>query len=133
MRRIPSLWVRLTALAVFLGVILVGMVGLTLKAVRPYREAGVEARRLADTRRQIADLDRRNAVLLRQVAYLNTSDGLAGEAHKMGYLRPGEIPLVIEDVAAPEGDNKLPMVAPVAAPPRAASPLRRFWHHLLDL
>ena len=110
------------------------MIGLTLKAVRPYREAGVEARRLADTRRQVADLDRRNAVLLRQVAYLNTSDGLATEAHKMGYLRPGEIPLVIEGVAAPAGDDAPPTPAPaIAAPPRAASPLRRFWHHLLDL
>ena len=109
------------------------MVGLTLKAIRPYREAGVEARRLAITRRQIADLDQRNAALRRQVAYLNTPDGVASEAHKMGYLRPGEIPLVIEGAARPGDHRRRPPSAPAEAAPRSSSLLSRFWHHLLDL
>ena len=133
MRRIPSLWVRLTALAVFLVAILIGMVGLTLKAVRPYREAGVEARRLAATRRQIADLDQRNAALRRQVAYLNTPDGVAGEAHKMGLLRPNEIPLVIEGTPGLGAAGGEIFRAPAEAAPRPASLFRRFWRHLLDL
>ena len=133
MRRVPTLWVRMTALAVFLVVILIGMVGLTLKAVRPYREAGVQSRRLAATRRRIANLDGRNAALRRQIAYLNTAEGVASEAHKMGYLRPGEIPLVIEGVPAPESAGDTPPSAPAADAPAPASPFRRFWRHLRDL
>lgn len=133
LRRIPSLGVRLTALAVFLAAILVGMVGLTLKAIRPYHEAGAQTRRLTATRRQIADLDRQNDALQRQIANLNTPDGVASVAHSMGYLRPGENPLVVEGVAVPSAaDADSPAVAPPLAPLHA-SLLSRFWHHLQDL
>ena len=136
-RRIPSLWVRLTALAVFLVAIMVGMVGLTIKAVRPYHEAGVASRQLATTRQQIAGLDRSNAGLQRAITYLNTPDGVASEAHHMGYLRPGERPLVIEGVPGPvtEGDalGAAPSAAPDATSSKPVSLFQRFWHHLLDL
>ena len=128
-RRILGMWARLIlslaviAVSVFLAVCLV------LKAVKPYREASRQRVQLAATVRQSGDIAAENARLERQIAYLKTPDGVASEARRMGYLRPGEYPIVVEGVTAHSDWGQAPPEAPTFAPPEP-SPLRRFWRHL---
>lgn len=105
------------------------MFGLIAKAIRPYREARAQQRQLADTQRQIAALDVQNDALKRRIAYLKTPDGVTHEARKMGYLKPGEIPLVFE--GAPVAAQA--PAAPSTLPPQPTSPgarARRWWRRL---
>ena len=130
-RRILGMWARV---ALLVGVVVVTVfvaIGLVAKAVRPYNEAGVQNRQLADTRLETDALDRENAELARRIAYLKTPEGVASEARKMGYLRPGEIPLVVEGQAGqpkPGAGFAAPLDAPTPAPTGSAA--RRFWRHL---
>ena len=128
-RRILGMWARV---ALLVGVIVVTVfvaVGLVAKATRPYHEAGDQNRQLAEVRSESEALDRENADLARRIAYLKTPDGVASEARKMGYLRPGEIPLMVEGQPGP---GKAEEAAPAAtdAPAPAGGAARRFWHHL---
>ena len=129
-RRILGLWARaalsvgLIAVTVFLAVCLVA------KAVKPYREAGRQRVQLADTCRQSALAAAQNVQLERRIAYLRTPDGVASEARRMGYLRPGEYPIVVEGLKGRSipGDTPFETGTAPSAPP--SSPLRRFWRHL---
>lgn len=130
-RRILGLWARaalsvgLIAVTVFLAVCLVA------KAVKPYREASRQRVQLGETRRQSELLASQNVQLERRVAYLRTSGGIASEARRMGYLRPGEYPIVVEGLKGRsdlgESQFETSAFAPSAPQP---SPLRRFWRHL---
>ncbi len=129
-RRILGLWARaalsvgLIAVTVFLAVCLVA------KAVKPYREASGQRVQLAETHRQSELLAAQNVQLERRIAYLRTADGVASEARRMGYLRPGEYPIVVEGLKGrPDpGDSSLETSAAPSVP--QSSPLRRFWRHL---
>ncbi len=129
-RRILGLWARaalsvgLIAVTVFLAVCLV------TKAVKPYREASRQRVQLAETQRQSESVAAHNVQLQRRVAYLRTPNGIASEARRMGYLRPGEYPIVVEGFNGRSdlGDSQYETgAAPSASQP---SPLRRFWRHL---
>jgi cell division protein FtsB len=135
LRRIPSLWARLGALSLFVAALLVGMVGLTLKAIRPYHEAGVEAARLQSTRQQAAGMEARNETLQHYIAYLKTPDGIAEEAHRLGYMRPGEKPLVILGLSTPDisDDSAAEDASRVPSSSRNTSLFDRFQSHLRDL
>jgi cell division protein FtsB len=128
-RRILGLWARL---ALLLGVIVVSVffaISLVAKALRPYREAGVQSAQLASTRRDSAALVAQNADLARRIRYLQTTDGIASEARSYGYLRPGERPIMVKGLTLPA----MPVAPPVAAPPvhsGAVGAAGRFWHHL---
>ena len=129
-RRILGLWARaalsvgLIAVTVFLAVCLVA------KAVKPYREASGQRVQLAETRRQSEMLAVQNIQLERRIAYLRTPDGVASEARRMGYLRPGEYPIVVEGLKGRSdlGESQFETNAAPSAP--QPSPLRRFWQHL---
>lgn len=130
-RRILGLWARaalsvgIIAVSVFLAVCLVA------KAAKPYREASRQRVQLAETHRQSQMLATQNIQLERRVVYLRTPGGVASEARRMGFLRPGEYPIVVEGL---KGHSELGQsqfetgaFAPSAPQP---SPLRRFWQHL---
>lgn len=112
-RRILGLWPRLALLAVLLVVLTVAAVGLVAKISRPYREANRQAGQLDATRRSTEALNRENERLSRRIASLQTREGIAGEARKIGFLRPGEIALVIPGVSS---DAALPASLAPAAP-----------------
>lgn len=122
-------------MAFFVAALIVGMIGLTLKAVRPYREAGAETARLQSTRQQAASMVASNETLRRHIAYLQTPDGIAEEAHRLGYMRLGERPLVILGLNAqdspPESDPG-PLLNPGTASGHD-SLFGRFQSHLHDL
>lgn len=127
-RRILGLWARL---ALLLGVIVVSVffaISLVAKALRPYREAGLQGVQLASTRRESAALVAQNADLERRIRYLQTPDGIASEARSYGYLRPGERPIMVKGLEPPAA----PAVPAPAAPPAMSgrNAAGRFWHHL---
>jgi len=127
-RRILSLWARLTLL---LGVIVVSVffsISLVAKAIRPYREAGIQSVQLATAQRDSAALVAQNADLTRRIRYLQTSDGIASEARSYGYLRPGERPIMVKGLESPAASIASPMAARPAA--QGGGAVGRFWHHL---
>ena len=131
-RRILGLWARLALLTVFIGMLTAVAAALVAKAIRPYREASIQSSLLADSNRQIQNIDAENASLRRRISYLQTSEGEMSEARKMGYLRPGEIPIVVEGAATPWSD------APAQPSPSPAQNdfrdrARNFWRSLTGL
>jgi hypothetical protein len=108
-------------------------IGLVAKAIRPYREAGLQASQLAATQRQVAALDAENVALRRRVALLNTTGGIVTEARKMGYLKPGEIPFVVENFSSSskaDAPSALTPTPSVPASPTPRSPFQRLLHRL---
>lgn len=127
-RRILGLWARLAMLVVFIGVLGIMAVRLVAKIIHPYSEAGTQTRQLSASWQQLAMLDEDNTSLRQKIADLRTPSGITREARKMGYVRPGEIPFVVEG-QMPSSSLNVPTALPAAvapAPGRAA----RFWHHL---
>lgn len=129
-RRILGLWARITLLVGLIAVTLFLAVCLVAKAVKPYREASGQRVQLAETRRQSGVLAAQNVQLARRVAYLRTSDGVASEARRMGYLRPGEYPIVVEGLQGRSDLGVSPLETGPAPSAPQPSPLRRFWRHL---
>ena len=138
-RRILSLWSRLALLVAVIVVSVFIAVGIVTKAIRPYHEARVQTSQLARTRQASAALLAENADLARHIAYLKTPDGVASEARRMGYLRPGELPIVVTGLDGGGGDAA-PASSPLAAPapvsvsspvPEQGGAARRFWRHLI--
>ncbi len=127
-RRIWSLWARVGMAGAMIFVTAFLAVNLVAKVARPYREASLQSTQLSLIRQQSDVLESENTALVRRIAYLKTSQGVAAEARKMGYLRPGEIPMVVEgSVSQMDG---VPDSAPTQLPSRSSSPTFRFWQHL---
>jgi len=66
------------------------------KAVRPFRFYVAEARENRRIQTQIAELQRENAMLRRKVRYLRTPSGQETAARELGWVRKGEVSLVVE-------------------------------------
>ena len=128
-RRILGMWARIFLLTAFIGFMVVAVFGLVAKVIRPYREAGSQRLKLTQTRQEIASLDAENVQITRRIVYLKTPDGVSSEARRMGYLHPGEIPIVVEGEGAPLDG---PDAANQDVPHRAGSGevMRRLWRHL---
>lgn len=130
-RRILGMWARVALSVAVIAVSVLAAVGLVLKAVKPYQEASRQRVQLADTLRQSDILAAQNTQLERRIAYLKTPDGVASEARRLGYLKPGEYPIVVEGLSEhsepSEAQSEIPAFAPSAP---TASPMRRFWRHL---
>lgn len=129
-RRILGLWARLTLLGLSIGVLALAIFGLVTKAVRPYREEVTQNRQMTVTRRQIADVDRQNADLRRRIAYLQTDEGKTTEARNMGFVKPGEIPFVVEGPTVPTTAPSTAFSLTPPAPDRG-SQSRRPWQGLM--
>ena len=130
-RRILGLWARAALSVGMIAVSLFLVASLVAKAVKPYQEVGRQRVQLAETRRQSDQLDAENVLLERRIAYLKTPDGVASEARRMGYLRPGEYPIVVEGLRGQSdlGESQFETGAFAPSAP-VSSPIRRFWRHL---
>ena len=125
------MWARLILSAAVIAVSVFLAVCLVLKAVKPYREASRQRVQLADTERQSGEIAAENAQLVRRIAYLRTPGGVASEARRMGYLRPGEYPIVVEGMPEHSAWGQTQPDPQAFAPPApASSPMRRFLRHL---
>jgi cell division protein FtsB len=94
-KRIYSLWARLGFLVFVVGLLCAAAVGLIAKAIRPYQELSVQSKQLKVTEKQITDLDKQNANLQRRIDALQTPDGVATQARTMGFVKKGEVPIVM--------------------------------------
>jgi cell division protein FtsB len=126
-------------LSLIVVALLIGMVGLVLKAAKPYRMVGQENARLMQTRLRNADYGAKNAALENQIAYLKTPQGIAEEAHQLDYMKPGEKPLMILGLkladgnpAASSSSSNAPEDYPPTVSPKASA-LHRFLGHLREL
>ena len=123
-RRRPPLrpWMKHSLLVLLIAMMLAISVVAVIKIVRPYREARQQSQQLARNRAKLAAIRAQNAELRQRIAYLKTDDGQTTEARKLGFVRPGEIPIVVEDTSAPSA----PAASP-AAPRTPHSAPHSFW------
>lgn len=73
------------------------------KVVRPFRLYDNESRATRQLANDLDNLRKENAMLERRIKYLQTSQGAAQAARKLGWVRPGEITLVLPSEG---GDNQ---------------------------
>ena len=112
-RRRPKrgIW-RGTMLPLLICAVVVTVGGLVIvKGQRPFRLYGREKDATAQLQRQLDECRRNNDMLARRIKYLQTSEGRAQAARELGWVKPGEITLVIP----PDNQPKPP------APSRNAS------------
>ena len=70
---------------------------LVCKVLRPIRLFGNEQREKDRIVAEYNSLRKQNDDLRRQLAYIRTSQGIARAARKQGFVKPGEISLVIPE------------------------------------
>ena len=70
------------------------VVGRAWRPVKLYSREYNETQALA---RQVADMKKENADLQRRISYLKTGEGSAQAARKLGWVKPGEITLVLPE------------------------------------
>jgi cell division protein FtsB len=81
----------LVALAAMLGRVVAA------KVVRPFNLCGAEDREMRQVAAQLQSLRKENAALERQLHNLKTGQGVSAIARKLGYVKPGEVSLVIPE------------------------------------
>jgi cell division protein FtsB len=108
-RRTPkrSVWRRtiwpLAKLLVVVGVVALVVTGAITKAVRPVRLLHREHAETRKVRDELESLKKENADLERRIKYLQTPQGAAMAARKLGYVKQGEELLVLpEPESAPK-------------------------------
>lgn len=100
-RRRRSLFKRVLV-PIFARVLIVGVAltigtGLVYKVLRPIRLFDKEQREKDRIVARYTSLRKQNDALRRQLIYIRTSRGAAQEARKHGFVKPGEISLVIPE------------------------------------
>jgi cell division protein FtsB len=81
----------------FFSVILVIVVTVTVNIARHFRLLSAESLEVRKARQELASLKKENAELERRIAYLKTPRGRAQAARKLGYVKPGEIIIVLPE------------------------------------
>lgn len=66
------------------------------KAIKPYRISYVESREIADVRNQIAQAEADNKRLKEDIEYIQKPEGKMVEARKLGFVKEGEVAVVVE-------------------------------------
>ena len=80
-------------------VVLAAMIGTAVagKIARPFQLRGAEDRELQRVQSELTTLRKENIILDRKLRYLKSKAGIASIARKLGYVKPGEISLVIPE------------------------------------
>lgn len=103
-RRRPALWRRAAYSTLRLGLYAVALVLLALfcnKVWHPYGLNRKLAGDIASARAQLEAVKKDNARQERRIEFLQTPEGQAAQARRLGYHFPGEIPLRLQEPAAP--------------------------------
>ena len=103
---VRSLRILLALVAVGCGIVMVGAV--IAKGARPYLISHGEAKEIAQVKRQIAQAESENRVLKKGIGYLRTPRGMEAEARKLGWVKEGEIAVVLEEPEGSQGANGEP-------------------------
>jgi len=104
-------------------VIIVCFYLIAMKASRPFIISYAESKEITDIKRQNAAAEAENKKLKEDRAYLQTAQGKEAEARKLGFVKEGEISLIVEH---PEKSEP-----PVLNPP--PPPVKKtFWQKVAD-
>lgn len=129
-RRVLGLWARTFLVLLAATVLLVFMVTAVLKVIKPFRELRVERQQLAANRREIAQLQQENVDIERHISIVKTPDGWTTEARKLGYVKPNEIPIIVQslDDPAKANDERTPVAQ--STPSRAGGVVSEWFKSL---
>ena len=96
-RRRPkrSVWRRIILPLLPYAIMAVVAVFAIIKAPRPFMLYGKEKDATVQLQRQLDECRRQNEMLARRISYLRTPEGRAQAARELGWVKPGEITLVI--------------------------------------
>ena len=83
------LLVAVAGVAIFFGAVI-------SKAARPYLISYGESREIAQVKKEIAEAQAENNTLKRDINYLSTLKGKEAEARKLGWVKEGEVALVVQ-------------------------------------
>jgi cell division protein FtsB len=103
-RRRPALWRRALYTAARLslwGVAAVLLAMFVVKVWHPYGLNQKVSRDITQTRAQLEATRKDNARQERRIKYLQTPEGQAAQARRLGYHFPGEIPLRLQEPTPP--------------------------------
>lgn len=117
-RRRPALWRRAAFSAIRIGLWSVALLLLALfcnKVWHPYGLNHKVARDIALSRTQLETVRNDNARQERRIKYLQTPEGQAAQARRLGYHFPGEIPLRLQEPSAAAASPKPPEPATQSA------------------
>ncbi|MHB0998789.1 MAG: FtsB family cell division protein [Armatimonadota bacterium] len=67
-----------------------------VKITRPYRIAYIESKDITEIKNQITEAERENKALKDDLAYISRPEGKMVEARRLGYVKEGEIAVVLE-------------------------------------
>ncbi len=67
------------------------------KGAKPYLVGHTENREIAQINRQIAQETARHKSLDKQIGYVQTPAGMESEARKLGWVKEGEVAVVVDD------------------------------------
>lgn len=119
---VPGLLPRFALIALVVGFSAVACAAIASKVAEPYEMMHQEKRQIATLNAQLQATDAQNEGMERQAQYLERPDGAEEVARSKGYLKPGEISLII---ATPAGTQSAP------APDSFADRMRRALSHLM--
>lgn len=84
-------------LGVFIVLVIIAIIGLILsKATRPYRIGYAESKEIADVKNQISQAEAENKRLKQDIDYIKKPEGKMVEARKLGFVKEGEVAVVVE-------------------------------------
>ncbi|MHB0911926.1 MAG: FtsB family cell division protein [Armatimonadota bacterium] len=94
------------------------------KIAHPYLISYSESKDIVQVRKEIAEARAENSTLKRDMDFLKTPQGREAEARKLGWVKPGEIALVVER-PEPEKKEAAKLESPVQV-------IRESFSHLFD-
>lgn len=86
---------RVAGIAVAGAALLFGCYMVGVKASKPYVISYRESKDIVSIKREISEAEAENRALKGQIGYLKTDRGKVAEARKLGFVKPGEISLVV--------------------------------------
>ncbi len=92
-------YLALTALIVMAGWNVVG------KVARPFKLLHTEYGETRQVRAELESLKKENETLERRIRFLQTSEGAVQAARRLGYVKPGEITLVLPTEPVRKADS----------------------------
>ncbi len=88
--------VRVLAAACIIGIIGVAVFLIISKLSRPYMIGYSESKEIIETKQQISNAESENKSMHSDIQYLQTDRGKEAEARRLGWVKPGEIAIVVE-------------------------------------
>jgi cell division protein FtsB len=103
---------RILLLLACFGVAVLIVRAAAMKAARPYVISYTESKERADIQRQIAQANAEKNALKHDIAYLDTPEGKEAEARKLGWVKTGEVAVVVPDSGpSPFASEPLPQAS----------------------